>query len=123
MDPRLTTYVVKAASAVLIVAGLVVVLVGYLGVRDEPNVELQIPYLASGGIGGLALVGLGVAGCLWAGIREQTQRFAEVVDALEEWKDTALAEFRQFLETAEVQVDVVPPVYPVPQRRRPPVKT
>jgi hypothetical protein len=107
MDPRFMIYVTKMTGGALLVAGVVVVLIGYIGIRDESAVELQLPYLASGGIGGLAIIGLGVAAYLWAGIREQAQQVAEVVESLEEWKSTALTELRDFLESAEVQVDVL----------------
>lgn len=117
MDPRLNTYLTKIASGALLVAGVVVVLVGYIGVRGESSVELQLPYIASGGIGGLCLVGLGIAGLLWASSREQAAHVAAVVDSLEEWKVTALADLRQFLETADVQLEVQPPL-PVSTRQR-----
>ena len=49
MDDRLTDFSMKALAAALTVAGLVAVLVGYLGVRDESHIELQLPYLISDG--------------------------------------------------------------------------
>jgi hypothetical protein len=106
MDQRFLTYLTKLAGGALLVAGVVVVLIGYIGIRDESSVELQLPYLASGGIGGLALIGVGISAYLRAGMREQAQQVAEVVESLEEWKALALADFRDFLEAAEVQIDV-----------------
>lgn len=120
MDPRFTTYLTKLAGGALLVAGVVVVLIGYIGIRDESSVELQLPYLASGGIGGLALVGLGISAYLWAGMKEQTQHVTEVVESLEEWKATALGELRDFLQNAEVQLDLSEPMdlkRALPQRR------
>ncbi len=110
MDPRFLNYVTKMFGGALLIAGVVVVLIGYIGIRDESSIELQLPYLASGGIGGLSLIGLGIAAYLWAGIKEQAQQVAEVVESLEEWKATALAELRNFLENAEVELDVLEPV-------------
>jgi hypothetical protein len=106
MDPRFMTYLTKMAGGALLIVGVVVVLIGYVGIRDESSVELQLPYLASGGIGGLALIGIGIAAYLKAGLKEQTQHVAEVVESLEGWKASALAEMREFLESAEVQLDV-----------------
>jgi hypothetical protein len=120
MDPRFMTYLTKMAGGALLIAGVVVVLIGYVGIRDESSVELQLPYLASGGIGGLALIGIGIAAYLKAGLKEQTQHVAEVVESLEGWKASALAEMRDFLESAEVQLDVeesLDPKRAVPRRR------
>lgn len=118
MDPRLNTYLTKLASAALLVAGVVVVLIGYIGVRGESSVELQLPYIASGGIGGLGLIGLGIAGLLWASTKEQAAHIASVVDSLEEWKVTALADLRHFLETADVQLEVMQPATATAVRKR-----
>ncbi|MFN2537393.1 MAG: hypothetical protein ABR549_04470, partial [Mycobacteriales bacterium] len=55
-----------------------------------------------------------------ASTKEQAAQVAEVVDSLEEWKDAALAELRDFLESADVQLEVVQPLAltQVPARRR-----
>lgn len=44
---------------VLVAAGALLVLLGYLGVSRESIVEKQVPYLVSGGIGGVLLCVLG----------------------------------------------------------------
>jgi hypothetical protein len=41
--------------------GVIAILVGYLGISRESLVAKQLPYLISGGIGGIALVGAGAA--------------------------------------------------------------
>jgi len=41
--------------------GAVAILIGYLGISRESLVAKQLPYLISGGIGGIALVGAGAA--------------------------------------------------------------
>ena len=109
MDDRLTDFSMKALAAALTVAGLVAVLVGYLGVRDESHIELQLPYLLSGGLGGLVLMGLGALVLIQYQMRIQARRFAEMTDTLDEWKEQALAELRGFLEGAEIDVEVLTP--------------
>jgi hypothetical protein len=106
MNDRMTDYLLKVAAGVLTAAGVLVVLIGYLGVRDKANVELQIPYLLSGGVGGLTLVGLGALALIQQQMRSQARRFAELTDQLDEWKDAALLEIRAFLEGAEIEVEV-----------------
>jgi hypothetical protein len=109
MDQRKLNYLLKVAAAVCAVLGLAVIVVGYLGIRDEEDVVLQLPYLASGGLGGLALIGIGAMALIRAQMQEQTARFAELTDQLEEWKAAALGDLRGFLESAEVDVTLVPP--------------
>jgi len=109
MDDRLTDFGMKALAAALTIAGLVAVLVGYLGVRDESHIELQLPYLISGGLGGLVLMGLGALVLIQYQMRIQARRFAEMTDTLDEWKEQALAELRSFLEGAEIDVEVLTP--------------
>ncbi|HMC04717.1 MAG TPA: hypothetical protein VKJ83_04520 [Actinomycetota bacterium] len=44
----------------LVAAGLLVALAGYLGVHNESDTALQLPYVMSAGTGALALLGLGL---------------------------------------------------------------
>jgi hypothetical protein len=109
MDDRLTDFGLKALAAGLTIAGLIAVLVGYLGVRDQSHIELQLPYLISGGLGGLVLMGLGALVLIQYQMRVQARRFAEMTDSLDEWKEQAIAELRTFLEGAEIDVEVLTP--------------
>lgn len=109
MDDRLNDFGLKTLAAALTIAGLVAVLVGYLGVRDESHIELQLPYVISGGLGGLALMGLGALVLIQYQMRLQARRFAEMTDSLDEWKEQAIAELRSFLEGAEIDVEVLTP--------------
>ena len=109
MDDRLNDFGLKTLAAALTIAGLVAVLVGYLGVRDESHIELQLPYVISGGVGGLALMGLGALVLIQYQMRLQARRFAEMTDSLDEWKEQAIAELRSFLEGAEIDIEVLTP--------------
>ena len=113
MDDRVADYLLRLAAGVLTAAGVVTVLVGYVQLRDEHEVALQLPFLMSAGIGGLILVGLGAMALIQVQMRIQARRFAEMTDQLDEWKDSALAELRTFLEGSEVEVEIQgPPVAP-----------
>jgi len=118
MDYRLNDFLMRGLAAVLTIAGLVAVLVGYLGVRDQSHIELQLPYLISGGLGGLVLMGLGALVLIQYQMRLQARRFAEVTDVLDEWKEQALNEIRSFLEGAEIDVEVLTPATNGKTRRR-----
>ena len=63
----------------LVGLGLIFVLVGYLGISREAVVAKQLPYLISGGIGGIALVGFGA---MLVGT-EDLKRTQERIDHLE----------------------------------------
>jgi hypothetical protein len=83
-DPALVWRWVGAATRpvvgwVLAGLGVIAIVVGYLGVSREAVVAKQLPYLISGGIGGVALVGFGAA--LIAS--EDMRRFRGRLDALE----------------------------------------
>jgi hypothetical protein len=119
MDTRLSDYTLRLAAGVSTALGIVVVLVGYLGVRNESDVALQVPFLLSGGLGGLALVGLGALGLLQYQLRVQSRNNARLIEELDVWKESALVEVRRFLEGAEIEVSVEAPAQPVPATRRP----
>ena len=119
MDNRQSDYALRFVAGALTALGVVVVLVGYLGVRNESDVALQIPYLLSGGLGGLALVGLGALGLLQYQLRFQSRNNARLIEELEAWKDAALAEVRHFLEGAEIEVAIGAPTQPAAAHRAP----
>lgn len=106
MNEQTKDLVFRVGAGALTAVGLLAVLLGYLGVRDEADVALQIPYLFSGGLAGLALIGLGALCLIQLQMRQQAQQMARVTDDLEEWKATALAELRTFLASAVVEVDL-----------------
>jgi hypothetical protein len=65
---------------ILVGGGLLLVLIGYLGISREALVAKQLPYLISGGIGGIALVGFGA---MLVGT-EDLKRTQERIDHLED---------------------------------------
>ena len=61
----------RALGALAVLVGAIVLLVGWLKISDTGFVSEQLPYLASAGLGGVFLLGLG--GMLWlsADLRDQ----------------------------------------------------
>jgi hypothetical protein len=110
MDRRQTDFLLKLAAGALTVAGIVVVLAGYLGVRNHDDLVLQLPYVVSGGLGGLGLIGLGALALLQYQSRVHAAVVTSLSAELEEWKERALhdikAELRRFLDTAEIEVEI-----------------
>lgn len=69
----------RAAGWAAIAAGGVVLLVGWFGLSGTAFPAEQIPYLMSGGIGGLFLLGVGAVLVLSADLRDEWRK----LDALE----------------------------------------
>jgi hypothetical protein len=83
-DPALFWKWVRRATRpvwgwILVGLGFLLVLIGYLGISRESVVAKQLPYLISGGIGGIALVGFGA---MLVGT-EDLKRTHERIDRLE----------------------------------------
>ena len=57
-DPRVSTTLVLAA---IVIGGFVTVSQGYRGAAALLNVAFQVPFLISGAVAGLAIIGLGLA--------------------------------------------------------------
>src|SRR3989442_11346476 len=68
-----------AVGWILVGAGALAILIGYFGLADRVLVAEQLPYLISGGIGGIALVIVG--GVILA--TNDVRRDADRVDAME----------------------------------------
>lgn len=72
----------RVGAAVAAALGLVAVTAGWLGVSREIYPAAQLPYLASGGVLGLVLIGLGATTWLSADLRDEWHRLAAVEEQL-----------------------------------------
>lgn len=50
----------RTAGALLAAVGIVALVLGWGGVSDAPVLSAQLPYVVSGGLFGLALIGVGL---------------------------------------------------------------
>jgi hypothetical protein len=68
----------RLSAAILIGVGAVAVILGWIGVSGADLPSKQLPYLVSGGIGGLYI--LGVAAVLWLSgdLRDEWSRLGEI---------------------------------------------
>ena len=71
----------------LIIAGIVVAIVGYLGVSSETTVAFQLPYFASAGVGALLLFAGGGVMLVLAQIERDGERFDQLEDATRQLAD------------------------------------
>lgn len=69
----------RVGAWVLIAVGALALVLGWLGVRSEALTQKQIPYIISGGIGGILLAGVGAMLWLSADLRDEWRK----LDAIE----------------------------------------
>ena len=72
----------RALALVAVTAGLLLIAVGWFGASGEQEVANQIPYLISGGIGGLFLLGVAVALWISADLRDQWHKLDDLQRAV-----------------------------------------
>ena len=72
----------RALGWALIVLGGVAILLGYEGIRESPFVAEQLAYLASGGVGGLWLVGVGSTLLVTANLGDEWRKLDEVKELI-----------------------------------------
>ncbi|HEX4978482.1 MAG TPA: hypothetical protein VFV35_00310 [Acidimicrobiales bacterium] len=83
----------QVAAAALVAIGLLAIAVGWFGAGGNNDVWEQIPYLISGGIGGAALVALGVVVYVSYEHLEDRRCITELVDKLDELELGLAGEF------------------------------
>jgi protein-S-isoprenylcysteine O-methyltransferase Ste14 len=70
----------RALAVAAIVAGVVLVILGWIGVSDTPYIAKQVPFVVSYGIGGLVLIIIGATLWLSADMNDEWR----TLDRLEE---------------------------------------
>jgi len=106
-DPRLALAVVAAAC------GGVALLVGYLGVSGTLDPGKQLPYLVSGGVGGLFLLGVAAALLFSADLGATREEIADLRDAV----DSLTAKIDELQRTVHEAPPEAPPT--APRKRSP----
>lgn len=69
----------RTAAGALFAVGALLLVLGWVGVSREALTALQVPYIISGGLGGIFLLGLGAVFWLSADLRDEWRK----LDALE----------------------------------------
>jgi hypothetical protein len=83
----LRTHWRESAGWVLVWLGGVFVLLGWVGVSGKDIAPLQLPYLASGGIGGIVVAAVGLTLLLSADLRRDRERLTRIEGELLELQD------------------------------------
>ena len=79
------------AGWILAGVGIIVIIVGWYGVSGQALVAKQLPYLISGGLGGVALVGVGAAMISAERRRQDTGRIERLEEMVGELRAVLLA--------------------------------
>lgn len=82
----------RALATLLFASGALALLLGWLGVRDEALTVLQVPYIVSGGIGGILLVSVGATLWVSADLRDEWRILDDLAAAIRSHSPSLLAD-------------------------------
>jgi hypothetical protein len=74
----------RVAAWVLVVGGVVALIVGWIGVSGTAYSAEQLPYIISGGVGGVILIAVGAALWLSADLRDEWHKLDRIEEAIRE---------------------------------------
>jgi hypothetical protein len=92
----------RAAAVALIAAGAVALILGWVGVSGEAFPAKQLPYLISGGIAGVFVLGLGTMCWLSADMRDEWTKLDRIEEALNRLADTGLVDVDASRQTTDL---------------------
>lgn len=72
----------RIAAWACVALGAVVLLLGWVGISDKPLAAEQLPYILSGGLGGIFLLGLGATLWLSADLRDEWSKLDRIEEVL-----------------------------------------
>jgi hypothetical protein len=102
----------RVGGWLLILLGGLALLLGWLGVADTPLTSEQMPYVISGGMFGLALIGTGTTLLLSSDLRDEWRKLDDIEHAIRQGASVAFDGARS--PGAE---EATPPLGPPGQRR------
>ncbi len=74
----------RALAWVLVAAGAIALIAGWVGVSSTAYSAEQLPYIISGGIGGIFLLGVGATLWLSADLRDEWRKLDRIEEALQQ---------------------------------------
>ena len=99
----------RVAALALIAVGAVVLVVGWIGVSGEVYPAKQLPFMMSGGVGGVFLLGVGALFWLSSDLRDEWTKLDRIEEALVRLAGTELVE-PEALAASEPPAPASPPV-------------
>lgn len=97
MDPVTFTRAqwARVVSVVLLGLGVLAIILGYVGVSGTPFTAEQLPYIASGAVGGIFLLGMAATLYISADLQDEWKKLDDIdqhLDDLEDYWDRSDAE-------------------------------
>lgn len=74
----------RSLAWLLVAAGAVALIIGWVGVSGTAYSAEQLPYIISGGIGGIFLLGVGATLWLSADLRDEWRKLDRIEEALQQ---------------------------------------
>jgi hypothetical protein len=109
----------RVGAVVLVVAGALALLLGWLGISDAVLPSEQLPYLLSGGLLGVFLLGLGTTLWLSADLRDEWRKLDRLEQLVRGEADEEEEEQAAVVVDAALPVDAETPPTNGSRRRRP----
>ena len=81
----------RVLAGVLVVAGLVALIVGWVGVSGSALAAEQLPYLISGGLGGIGLIAIGCTMWVSADLQDEWRHLDSIEERLGALRTTSAA--------------------------------
>jgi hypothetical protein len=72
----------RIGAVVCVVAGVILLIVGYQGIADSPYVAEELAYLISGGLGGAFLLGIGATLYISADMHDEWRKLDRIEEAI-----------------------------------------
>ncbi|HEV7865679.1 MAG TPA: hypothetical protein VGR20_23490 [Acidimicrobiia bacterium] len=72
----------RTAGTLIAAAGIIALVLGWGGLSDAPVLSAQLPYIVSGGLFGLALLGVGLMLVMESAFGRERQRLEQVEAAI-----------------------------------------
>jgi hypothetical protein len=111
----------RTAALTLIALGAVALVLGWVGVSGEAFPAKQLPFVVSGGIAGVFILGLGALFWLSGDLRDEWTKLDRIEDALNRLADTVLVDpdaLRRASSPEPVTVELDDPIQATAPARR-----
>ena len=99
----------RVGAWVLVAVGLLALLLGWIGVSGQAYPAKQLPFMMSGGVGGVFLLGVGALFWLSSDLRDEWTKLDRIEEALVRLAGTELVE-PEALAASEPPAPASPPV-------------
>lgn len=102
----------RVAAWCCVLVGLVCLIAGYIGISGKALAAEQLPYLLSGGLGGIFALGLGSALLLSADLRDEWRKLDSIDEALRGNREETLRQLHSAAPITQAASLDEPPVVP-----------